>query len=76
MKVSDLIEQLAPYTDFEINPVLRLDVEDDVLDKRSYKFPHDNFGAKIEVGDASYSDNVLLLDITLEEESIKNTDRE
>lgn len=70
MKVSDLIEQLAPYANFEINPVLRLDVEDGVLDKRSYKLPHDNFSAKIEVGDVSYSDNVLLLDITPEEYSI------
>lgn len=64
MKVYDLIERLEPYKDMELVPRLHLDVKEEVLNKRSYKFPHDNFDAEIEIDDIGYSDNVLLLGIT------------
>lgn len=64
MKVNDFIKKLEPYKDMELVPKLHLDVKEEVLDKRSYKFPHDNFNAEIEIDDIGYSDNVLLLGIT------------
>lgn len=64
MKVSDLIKQLEPYKDMELVPVLHLDVKDEVIDKRIYKLPHDNFNAEIGIDDVGYSDNVVLLGIT------------
>lgn len=64
MKVNDFIKKLEPYKDMELVPKLHLDVKEEVLDKRSYKFSHDNFNAEIEIDDIGYSDNVLLLGIT------------
>ena len=64
MKVKDLIKQLEPYRDMELVPRLHLDVKEEVLDKRDYKFPHDSFDVEIEIDDVGYSDNVVLLGIT------------
>lgn len=63
MKVSDFIKKLEPYKDFELEPILHLDVEESVLDKRNYKYPHDNFNVDMQIDDIGYSDNVLLLGI-------------
>lgn len=64
MKVNDFIKKLEPYKEMELVPRLHLDVKEEVLDKRNYKFSHDNFNAEIEIDDIGYSDNVLLLGIT------------
>lgn len=64
MTVDDFIKKLEPYKDMELVPRLHLDVKEEVLDKRNYKFPHDNFDAEIEIDDIGYSDNVLILGIT------------
>ena len=64
MKVNDLIKQLEPYKDMELVPTLHLEVKEEVLDKRIYKYPYDNFDAEVEIDDVSYSDKVVLLGIT------------
>ena len=64
MRVGDFIKKLEPYKDMELVPKLHLDVKEEVLNKRNYKFPHDNFDAEIKIDDIGYSDNVLLLGIT------------
>lgn len=64
MKVIDFIKKLEPYKEMELVPRLHLDVTEEVLDKRSYTLPHDNFDAEIEIDDIGYSDKVLILGIT------------
>lgn len=64
MKVENLINQLEPYKGMELVSKLHLEIKEDVLDKRSYKFPHDSFDVAIEIDDVGYSDNVVLLGIT------------
>lgn len=63
MKVNDLIKILEPYKDFDLEPRLKLEVAEDVLDKREYKFPTDYFDVKIQIDDIGYSDKVVLLGI-------------
>lgn len=64
MKVSDLIKKLEPYKDFELNFTIHLDVKEEVLDKRLYPYPQDNYDAEICIDDIGYSDNVVLIGIT------------
>lgn len=64
MKVSDLIKQLEPYKDFELKPTIHLDVKEEVLNKRIYPYPFDDYEAEICIDDVGYSDNVVLVGIT------------
>lgn len=68
MTVGDLIKQLEPYKDMNLVPRIHLEVKEEVLDKRLYKYPYDSFDAEIEIDDVGHSDNVVLLGITPKEE--------
>ena len=64
MLVKDLIKQLEPYKDFTLETVLHLEVKEEILDKRYYKLPYDNFRGVIGIDDIGHSDRVVLLGVT------------
>lgn len=64
MKVEELIKQLEPYKEFELLPILHLEVTEEELMKRKYKYPYDNFTAKLEIDDIGHSDKIVALGIT------------
>lgn len=63
LMVSDLISLLEPYKGFELQTIMHLEVKEEVLSKRDYKFPHDNFQCIIDLDDVSYSDNTVVLGV-------------
>lgn len=40
MKVSELIKQLEPYKDFDIEASVHLEIMEEELQKRTYKYPY------------------------------------
>lgn len=64
MTVAELIKQLEPYKDYALEAVLHLEVKEEVLDKRNYKLPYDNFHATLEIDDIGHSDEIVLLGVT------------
>lgn len=66
MKVSELINQLEPYKDFDIETRVHLDVMEEELQKRTYKYPHDTYNAKLSVDDIGHSDKVVLIGVEIE----------
>lgn len=66
MKVSELIEQLESYEDFDIETRVRLEVMDEELQKRTYKYPHDIYNAELNVDDIAYSDKIVLIGVNIE----------
>lgn len=66
MKVSELIEQLESYGDFDIETIVRLEVMDEELQKRTYKYPYDIYNAELNVDDIAYSDKIVLIGVNIE----------
>lgn len=66
MKVSELIEQLEPYEDFDIGAKVYLKVMDEELQKRTYKYPYDIYNAELNVDDIAYSDKIVLIGVNIE----------
>lgn len=64
MLVEDFIKQLEPYKGFNLEAVLHLEVQDEVLDKRNYKLPYDNFKAEIGIDDVGHCDKIVQLGVT------------
>lgn len=67
MKVNELIKQLEPYKDFEIEARVNLEVMEEELQKRTYKYPHDTYNAKLNVDDIGHSDKIVLIGVEIEE---------
>lgn len=64
MLVKELIEKLEPYKDFKVQTTVHLAVKDEVLDKRLYPYPYDNYKGILEIDDIGHSDNVVCLGVT------------
>ena len=65
MKVSELIEKLEPYKDFDLEASLHLEVAEEELQKRIYKYPIDDFDVKLNVEDVGYSDKKVLIGVEI-----------
>lgn len=65
MKVSELIKLLEPYRDFDIEARVHLEVMEEELQKRSYKYPHDTYNAVLNVDDIAYSDKVVEIGVEI-----------
>lgn len=78
MKVSEFIEELKPYLDFDIEAVVHLAITDEEAQKRIYGFPYDNYRAELSVDDVSYSENIVSIGVCPEfyKESSKERDGE
>ena len=64
MLVADLIKKLEPYKDFTVQTTVHLAVKEEVLDKRLYPYPYDNYEGILEIDDIGYSDKVVCLGVT------------
>lgn len=71
MTVDDLIKQLQPYKGYDLETTIHLEVKEEILDKRNYKYPYDNFKANIEIDDVGHSDNIVLLGVTLKNAEVE-----
>ena len=67
MKVSELIEKLKPYPDFEIRTTVHMKVMEEELQKPEYGFPYDNYDAELSIDDIGYSDKVVLIGVEIPE---------
>lgn len=65
MKVIDLIKQLEPYKDFGIEARVHLEVMEEELQKRTYKYPHDTYNAELSIDDIGHSDKVVLIGVEI-----------
>ena len=65
MKVIDLIKQLKPYKDFDIEARVHLEVMEEELQKRKYPYPHDTYSAKLSVDDIGHSDKIVLIGVEI-----------
>lgn len=68
MKVAELIRQLEPYRDFDIEARVHLKVMEEELQKRTYKFPHDTYNAELSIDDIGHSDKVVLIGVEIMED--------
>lgn len=68
MKASELIEKLKPYEDFDLQVTVHLEVMEEELQKRIYKYPHDNYKAELSIDDIGYSDNVVCIGVEIVDE--------
>ena len=68
MKVSELINKLKPYKDFELEAILHLEVAKEELQKRTYRYPVDNFEVELNIDDVGYSDKVLQIGVEVKKE--------
>ena len=46
MKAKELIEKLKDYADFDLEVTVHLEVMEEELQKRMYKYPYDNYRAE------------------------------
>lgn len=67
MKVSELIKQLESYKDFDIEASVHLEIMEEELQKRTYKFPYDTYKAELKVDDIGLSDRVVLIGVDIAE---------
>lgn len=65
MKVKDLIGKLKFYEDFDLDITVHLEVMEEELQKRTYKYPYDNYKAEIDIDDIGYSDNVVCIGVKI-----------
>ncbi|MFG6378336.1 MAG: hypothetical protein K1W19_08490 [Lachnospiraceae bacterium] len=65
MKVKELIEQLKPYEDFEIDVAVHLEVMEEELQNRIYKYPHDNYKAELSIDDVGHTDKVVCVGVEI-----------
>ena len=69
MKVSELINKLEPYKGFELEAILHLEVAEEELQKRTYKYPVDNFEVELSIDDVGYSDKILQIGVEIKKEN-------
>lgn len=65
MKVKELIDKLKPYEDFDLEVTVHLEVMEEELQKRMYKYPHDNYKAELDIDDIGHSDNVVCIGVEI-----------
>ena len=65
MKAQELIDKLKPYADFDLEITVHLEVMEEELQKRLYKYPHGNYKAELDIDDIGYSDNVVCIGIEI-----------
>lgn len=65
MKAQELIERLKPYAGFDLKINVHLVVMGEELQKRFYKYPHDNYKAELSIDDIGYSDGVVCIGIEI-----------
>lgn len=65
MKVNELIDKLKPYEDFDLNIVVHLEVTEEELQKRMYRYPYDNYKAGLSIDDIGYSGNVVCIGVEI-----------
>lgn len=70
MKVKELIEKLKLYEDFDLDVTVHLEVMEQELQKRTYKYPHDNYKAELNIDDIGHSDNVVCIGVEIIDEEI------
>ena len=70
MKVKELIERLKLYGDFDLDVTVHLEVMEEELQKRMYKYPHDNYKAKLEIDDIGHSDKVVCVGVEIAEKQL------
>lgn len=63
MKVKELINKLKDYEDFDLEVTVHLEVMEEELQKRMYKYPHDNYKAELGIDDIGYSDNIVCIGV-------------
>lgn len=68
MKAKELIDKLKPYEDFNLDVIVHLEVAEEELQKRIYKYPHDNYKAELSIDDIGYSDNVVCIGVEIVED--------
>jgi len=61
VKVSELVEQLKGYEDFDIELTVRRSMSEEELEGSSYPYPYDNIETVLEVDDIGHSDKVIHL---------------
>lgn len=68
MKAKELIDKLKPYGDFDLDIIVHLEVIEEELQKRMYKYPHDNYKAELTIDDIGHSDNVVCIGVEIVDE--------
>ncbi len=63
MKAKELIEKLKDYADFDLEVTVHLEVMEEELQKRMYKYPYDNYRAELSIDDIGHSDNVVKIGV-------------
>lgn len=67
MKVQEVIEQLTPYAELELKPVINLEAVKDGLPKRIPINPQDGYRAKIGFGGIKHVGNAVCFEIEINE---------
>lgn len=68
MKVKELIEKLKDYEDFDLDITVHLEVMEEELQKRMYKYPYDNYKAELDIDDIGYSDKIVCIGVEIIDE--------
>lgn len=68
MKAKELIDKLKPYEDFDLDITVHLEVAEEELQKRIYKYPHDNYKAELSIDDVGYSDKIVRIGVEIIDE--------
>lgn len=68
MKVKELIEKLKDYEDFDLDITVHLEVMEEELQKRMYKYPYDNYKAELDIDDIGYSDKIVCIGVGIIDE--------
>ena len=65
MKVSDLIDMLETYKDFDLEAIVHLEVADSEYQRSVYGYPVDNYKAQINIDDIGFSDEIVQIGIEI-----------
>ncbi len=68
MKVKELIEKLKDYEDFDLDITVHLEVMEEELQKRMYKYPYDNYKAELDIDDIGHSDKIVCIGVGIVDE--------
>lgn len=68
MRLQELIDKLKPYAGFDLDITVHLEVMEEELQKRIYKYPYDNYKAELNIDDIGHSDGVVCIGIEITDE--------
>ena len=60
-----LVKKINYYEDFDLNIVVHLEVTEEELQKRMYRYPYDNYKAELSIDDIGYSGNVVFIGVEI-----------